>query len=395
MTANEPQIAQGRLWSEDRAALVAWLYCQLTSHLREIDLNGDPSRSTSYKEQVRNRHAFQRAEALLRIRRALKNQAPKLLAKFAIGKEICPEKIDPEIVMVESGTKAGLLFRLATTLWSVPVSPGYGRRMRFLVIDRSNEKLIGIFALGDPVFNLRVRDDWIGWNVEQRKTNLVNVMDGYVVGAVPPYSEILGGKLITSLIGSAEVARAFRRRYSKSEGVISGQQKDPKLALVTITSALGRSSMYNRVKLPGLVDLQKIGVTDGWGHFHVPDEIFHQMRQLLAMDNHKYADGHEFGQGPNWKMRVIRRTLSLIGLDENLLRHGIEREVYVMPLARDWQKFLQGKSRTAVLKRPKAQEIASACLDRWIIPRAGRRPQFKDWSVGDIARMFEPILSAD
>ena len=229
--------------------------------------------------------------------------------------------------------------------------------------------------------------------MEQRRTNLVNVMDGYVVGAVPPYSQLLGGKLITSLIGSAEVARASRRRYAKSKGIISGQQKDPRLALVTITSALGRSSQYNRIKLPGLVELHKVGVTEGWGHFHIPNQIFDQMRRLLAIDNHKYANGHQFGERPNWKMRVIRRTLPMIGLDENLLRHGIEREVYAMPLARDWQKFLQGKHRTAVLKRPKAQEIASACVERWILPRADRRPDFVQWSADDIGRLFWPITS--
>jgi len=37
------------------------------------------------------------------------------------------------------------------------VSRGYGRQ-RFLIWDQSNEKLIGLIALGDPVFNLRVRD---------------------------------------------------------------------------------------------------------------------------------------------------------------------------------------------------------------------------------------------
>jgi Druantia protein DruA len=39
------------------------------------------------------------------------------------------------------------------------VSRGYGRRMRFLIWDQSNEKLIGLIVLGDPVFNLRVRDE--------------------------------------------------------------------------------------------------------------------------------------------------------------------------------------------------------------------------------------------
>ena len=47
--------------------------------------------------------------------------------------------------------------------------------------------LLGVFALGDPVYNLRARDDLIGWNVEQRSARLYNVLDAFVLGAVPPY----------------------------------------------------------------------------------------------------------------------------------------------------------------------------------------------------------------
>ena len=62
-------------------------------------------------------------------------------------------------------------------------------------------------------------------------------MDAYVVGAVPPYNEILGGKLVASLIGSAEVSQAFSQKYGNVTGIISGQNKSAKLVLVTITSS--------------------------------------------------------------------------------------------------------------------------------------------------------------
>ena len=88
--------------------------------------------------------------------------------------------------------------------------------MRFLVWDTENGKLIGILALGDPVFNLSARDHHIGWTSTQRKKRLVGVMDAYVLGAVPPYSSLLCGKLIaclavrrrswTHLPGSTELA---------------------------------------------------------------------------------------------------------------------------------------------------------------------------------------------
>ena len=89
---------------------------------------------------------------------------------------------------ISSDTWEGDLFRLASLTWSVPVSNGFGRRLRFLVWDNHNGKLIGIIAIGDPVFNLSVRDNLIEWDVKARGERLVNIMDAYVLGALPPYS---------------------------------------------------------------------------------------------------------------------------------------------------------------------------------------------------------------
>jgi hypothetical protein len=67
--------------------------------------------------------------------------------------------------------------RLASLTWAVPVSNGFGRRLRYLVWDRNNNKLIGLIAIGDPVFNLSVRDKLIGWTVKDRGERLVNILD--------------------------------------------------------------------------------------------------------------------------------------------------------------------------------------------------------------------------
>ena len=380
--------------SEERAALVAAIRCQLTHHLNQLGLEAI-AHGGGTKSQIRMSHRSHRFETLARERKALSKRGKALIERFALGTDVFPERIDPQIVPVGPNSADSLLFRLATTTWSVPVSSGYGRRMRFLIVDRANGKLIGVLALGDPVFNLRVRDEWIDWTAQDRRNGLVHVMDAYVVGAVPPYSQLLGGKLVTALIGSSEVATIFNRRYSKTAGIISGRHKNPRLALVTITSALGRSSIYNRVKLPGLVDLNFVGSTKGWGHFHVPGKIFSEMRMLLSLDGHKYSDGHQFGTGPNWRMRVIRKALSLIGLDETLLRHGIEREVYGMPLARNWRRFLRGEARIYGSQRPSADTIARACLERWIVPRSVRRPMYRSWSSADRDRLLEDALNLD
>jgi len=202
------------------------------------------------KEKIRLLHSTQREETLLQSRQFVDTHGPKLIEHFASGTQIDPLSIDPELVEVTSKSFESSLFRFACLLWSVPVSRGFGRRLRFLVRDRQNGCLIGLFALGDPVFNLSARDNWIGWTNEARKDRLVHVMDAYVVGAVPPYSQLIGGKLVAALMASKEVKKAYDRKYLGREAVISRKANRARLVLLTTTSALGRSSLYNRLSIP-------------------------------------------------------------------------------------------------------------------------------------------------
>jgi len=378
----------------ERDALIEELRAAITAHLYTLGikyLERDEEAPALTKDAIREMHALQKKEFVDRERAVLAPRLDHLIQHFANGQEVNPERVDPELVPVRTKHETGLLFRLATLLWSVPVSRGYGRRMRFLVRDRFNGKLMGIFALGDPVFNLKARDAWIGWTTADRKARLANVMDGYVVGAVPPYSQLLGGKLVCSLIGSAEVTEFFSAKYAGRRGIISKEVKPNKLALVTVTSALGRSSIYNRLRLPGLVELHRVGTTRGWGHFHIPDHIFVAMRHLLELEGHKYAKGYDYGKGPNWRMRVVRAALIRLGMDGDLLRHGITREVYAMPLADNWRDYLLGKNAKCVLNRPPLSQIAAACRERWIVPRARRRPEYRYWTREDTLRLFNCI----
>ena len=317
----------------------------------------------------------------------------QLHTHFATGSEINPERIEPQLVPVVNSTNNANLFRVATSLWSVPVSAGYGRRMRFLVFDKQNGKLIGLFALMDPVFNLKVRDEWVGWTAEQRRRRLSSVMDAYVMGSVPPYSQLLGGKLIGSLVGSSEVSKVFEDRYGDSLGIISGERRNPRLSLVTVTSALGRSSIYNRLRLPGYVELSKIGNTSGWGHFHIPDHLVSKMRDLLHIDGHPYADGYRYGSGPNWRIRMIRQALKSIGFDGDLLRHGIPREVYCMPLAKNWREYLTEETDNVILERPSLSAISAAAKSRWIVPRSIRRPKYQEWTTQNTLELFKPLFN--
>lgn len=333
------------------------------------------------KQRIRNLHSVHRQEVLDKNKSFVSTYGPELVKHFATGRQVDPARIDPELVEVKAETGDSRLFRLACLLWSVPVSQGFGRRLRFLVRDRQNGRLIGLFALGDPVFNLSARDSWVGWTHSDRSQRLVHVMDAYVVGALPPYSMLIGGKLVAAMMGSDEVKAAYERKYLGLRAVISGKKNRARLVLLTTTSALGRSSIYNRLAIPEGPRFLRIGTTKGFGHFHLSGEIFESLRAYLKALGHPYATGHRFGMGPNWKIRVARTALEKLGIDGNaILKHGIEREVYAIPLATNWREVLLGNHRNVQSCTLPLSEIAQFCLARWVLPRAERDKRYKTFA---------------
>lgn len=339
------------------------------------------------KDQYRTAHLHQRFEKLEKNKDFLRNKIDKLSKYFADGSEVYPENIDVEIELVEGGTLSSDIFRLVSLNWSIPVSEGYGRRLRFLVWDRSNNKVIGIFALGDAVFNIKSRDDYLGWSASDRKDKLVNIMDAYVLGAIPPYSNLLCGKMIASIIKSKEVVEIFRCKYKNSIGVISKSNKNPFLTAVTVTSALGRSSIYNRLNLGGDQIFTKIGMTTGWGHFHVSNEIFALISDYLESIGDSSLTSYQYGGGPNWKIRIIKRALWHLGLEDTLMRHGFKREVYVCKVANNAHAYLRGEDSTPDYSNLKSiKEISVLAKNRWILPRSIRHPDFKEFKKETLLR---------
>jgi hypothetical protein len=356
---------------------------KLSSHFERCGVGIPGSLDQNFapdKDQYRAAHLHQRFEKLEKNKDFLRKKIDKLSIYFANGSEVFPENINVDIELVEGGKLSSDIFRLVTLNWSIPVSEGYGRRLRFLVWDRSNNKVIGIFALGDAVFNIKSRDEYFGWSASDRKDKLVNIMDAYVLGAIPPYSNLLCGKMIASLIKSREVVDAFRGKYKDSVGLISKSKKDPHLTAVTVTSALGRSSIYNRLKLDGEHIFTKIGLTIGWGHFHVSNEIFTLISSYLKSIGDSSLASYEYGGGPNWKIRIIKRALWHLGLENTLMKHGFKREVYVCEIANNTHGFLKGEDSSPDYSNLKSiKDISALAKKRWIIPRAIRHPDFKEF----------------
>jgi len=351
------------------------------AELARLNIVGGQLRCTDGKQVIRDAYQFKRAARSASEKDFISKHSSSLLQHFAEGKEVNPERIVPKLIPVgKSESFEGRLFRFATLLWSVPVSRGYGRRMRYLVMDASNNKLMGLFALGDPVLNMKARDLEVGWNVQDRMQHLYHVMDAYVLGAVPPYNDLLVGKLIALATTTNEVRERFRSRYAQNVTVISQTTKNADLVLVTTTSALGKSSIYNRLRIHGAVSFKSIGYTSGYGHFHVSDELFSKLRDWLRSENDSYADSYAYGKGPNWRMRTLRRAFMKLGIDGQAINHGIKREIFIAPLAENYREILTGQSEQPSYLTIPFSEVCNRFRERWLLPRSERISSWSEWN---------------
>lgn len=332
------------------------------------------------KEGIRELHKTAVEHRIGRARDGLFRKENELLQHIASGNEIVPSRICPRLVEVFPESDEELLFRYASLHWSIPVSSGYGRRLRFLVIDDHNGKLIGLIGLGDPVFSLRPRDEWVGWTPSDRKERLRNVMDAFVLGAVPPYSFLLCGKLVAMLAASDTARDAFKRKYGGARSVIRRKVHDGRLALITTTSALGRSSVYNRLRLGDRLLYQSVGFTKGSGEFHFSNGLYGTIMEFAEEHCQATAKQERWGTGFRNRREVIRKCLPALGLSSDWVYHGIEREVFAIPLARNTREFLQGQHGRLAWYHQSEGQIFEYFRDRWMLPRASWDERFKSWS---------------
>jgi len=322
------------------------------------------------KERIRELHRTAVFHRIERAREGLFRVEKDLLRHIASGNEVVPSRISPRLVEVQPDSEEELLFRYASLHWSVPVSSGYGRRLRFLVVDDHNGKLMGLIGLGDPVFSLGPRDRWIGWTPSQRRQRLRNVMDAFVLGAVPPYSYLLCGKLVAMLATSGTVRRAFKRKYGGVSSVIRREVHDGRLALITTTSALGRSSLYNRLRFGDRLLYQSVGFTKGSGEFHFSNGLYGAITEFVKTHCEPTAKQERWGIGFRNRREVIRKCLSALGLSSDWIYHGICREVFVVPMAKNTRAFLRGEAARLSWYHHSEAELFEYFRDRWLLPRA-------------------------
>jgi len=283
---------------------------------------------------------------------------------FAKKEEIDPHKIQLELELVNNN-KSSEIFRSAMSLWNVPISSGYGRRMRFILWDKTHNKVFGIFGLGDPVIGLRIRDDYIGWSKNQRHDRLYNIMSAYILGAVYPYNELYGSKMTALSVGSKDVCKLFEEKYKGKKTIIRERSPIPKLVAVDTMAFFGKSLIYE-----GLQEWQFVGFTKGIMHIHL-NRFWDEIVELARLLNIKSAEKNN-KMLTNKRFRVYQDVFRALGIKDDLFSTGITKGYYFRPLTQNWKEFLNGESDETVYNNKSFDEYFELWQNKYLRKRISK-----------------------
>ena len=326
----------------------------------------------SYRLIQQNAKAVQIQEHSKFVARVL----PRAKKLFPDVSQIIPSDIELKLIPVRHGTKYGdLFFWWNLVWWSMPYQRGYGRQMRFILWDVTHDAPFGLIQLQSPLLRMAARDSDLGIpkGSEDRWANMS--MNAGRIGALPPYNGLIGGKMVALAATSNEVRAAYRSKYAGRKTLMNGRTLDPDLLFITTTSAFGRSSMYDRLRYDGRLVAEHIGSTAGNGTFHVPE---HLVKDMYAMLKDAGIDtSTSYGHGPSRKIKLLKQAFTRLDL-RGFYNHGIKRDVYLFPLARNVREVIRDGDEPAYFNRPFA-DMVRYWVERWAVPRSVRRPEWREF----------------
>lgn len=305
------------------------------------------------------------------------------------GSEIIPENIFLELREVQSGSFEEILFKWWNLIWwSIPYQRPYGRQMRFLLWDKTHDAPFGLISMQSPVLKMSVRDNYLEIPKDELDLWVNKSMNAQRVGALPPYNELLGGKMVALALTCNEIREAYKRKYKNYVSIIKGRKLNPELLFITTTSAFGKSSLYNRLRYNGEIVAVSLGYTQGSGTFHIPEELYQEILNFLSQKGVDVERG--YGHGPSRKLKLISMGLKYLGLSK-FEYHGIKREFYLFPLVKNLKEIIHDGERPIWVDRP-FDKLVDYWKERWAIPRAERMSGWKEFDSNKFFQKIENML---
>jgi hypothetical protein len=213
-----------------------------------------------------------------------------------------------------------------------------GRNLRFLVVDKVTEKILGLICVSSDFFDLPPRDNYIGWTqgtkVGEKKLNHTAI-GSTIVPMQPLGYSFLGGKLIALLTVSDPVIKAWEEKYKN------------KLVGISTTGLFGSYSQYT-----GLNPYwKKMGSHPSSVSFLPSRKNEKRMKQwLMNYDKKKYFEWHVAKRDTGHplktdaRQRFLKYVYTKLGLS-HLTTTSHVRGVYFSELYENTRPFLRNEVR--------------------------------------------------
>lgn len=338
------------------------------------------------KDTLKRIHEQKRKEQLRLHKNFLIKNVEEIKKYSTSGKELEPENIDLELIEVKpSSFYSKLFFWWNLVWWSIPYDKPIGRQMRFILWDNYHNAPFGLFSLQSPPLRSSVRDNFLGLDSKNVEHWINQSLYGQRIGALPPYNELLGGKMVAMSLTSNEVRDSYAKKYQNKKTILQKQILPNRLLFLTTTSAYGKSSVYERIKYKNEMVSQFIGFTAGSGTFQLPEDLYRACLEYLEQNNINIERG--YGTGPSRKMKLTATAFRHLGIPEYSY-HNIRRGYYLFSNVKNLQQMIQNDEKPIWYDRPFV-ELCNFWKERWCTPRCHR---IDTWRNHDTDKFFRKIV---
>jgi len=242
-----------------------------------------------------------------------------------------PTKDDIEIIVVGQKEVDRKLWNvLHLCIHNMEHVDGPGRRLSAVVGFRHRKKLkiLGLISFQSPSRELGVRDDYIGWNIEQMKKRREQIVNLHVCVSSQPFGHnFLGGKFLAMM--SVDLVDKWEKKYKT------------KVVGLETTSLHGDFSQYSSMKW-----WKKLGKTQGKILYRPFREIRSFWRDWLRENYRDIYDECQSRSGPLQNM--LSNIYSIMGLKVSEYQHGLSRGVFFCSLYQNTTDYLAGTDKNLV-----------------------------------------------
>lgn len=339
------------------------------------------------KKMLKSIHNFGRIKSL-KVHSKFLDENQNLAKEFLIdGNEIRPEEIKLELRYVNPRTvESKLFFWWNLAWWSIPYVNPVGRQIKFIIWDKTHNAPFGLLGLSSPPLNMSIRDKFLELPHNEHHQWINMSMYGQRVGALPPYNDLLGGKLIAMTMTSNELRYVYSKKYKNNITLKEQKKIPPDLLFTTTTSAFGKSSMYERIFYHNERVEQFLGFTKGIGSFYVPNELYHEIidyLKYLGCDIKNIPGGKS-----SRKIKLIHTAFDKLGI-KRASSEGIQRGFYLFSNVSNLKEIIHENEKPLWYDRS-FEKIQHFWLERYGIPRSNRITTFQQFNS---KKFFKKVIS--